>query len=453
MFLGFLWLSDSRPGGLTRTDPLTAQKMHLASHLLLLLAGLLVASHGQLLPEHNSQGHMGSPHPEAPSTGEGSPSLKIAPGNTVFALRFYHLMASQSPGSNIFFSPLSISASYAMLSLGARSHSQTQILEGLGFNLTEVSESDIHQGFRHLLHTLHLPGDRLEMHTGSALFLSQELPILPGFLNDSVAFYDSKLFLTNFHDSVGTAQLINDHVKEETQGKIVDLVSDLSTDIAMVLVNYIYFKALWEKPFVLSLTTPQDFYVDENTVVKVPMMLQDTEDHWYLHDKYLPCSVLRMDYKGNAMALFILPNRGKMKQVEEVLTPEILKRWMSLLRKRYYYRRLELHFPKFSISGSYNLDQILPMLGFVDVFSQQADLSGITEERKLQVSKSFHKAILEVDEAGTQAAAATGSFATFLSARRSLGVLWFNRPFLVVIFSTDTQSILFLGKVVNPTKP
>lgn len=92
--------------------------------------------------------------------------------------------------------------------------------------------------------------------------------------------------------------------------------------------------ALWEKPFVPSLTTPQDFYVDENTVVKVPMMLQDTEHHWYLHDRYLPCSVLRMDYKGNAMAFFILPNRGKMKQVEEVLTPEMLTRWNRLLQKR-----------------------------------------------------------------------------------------------------------------------
>ncbi|XP_029807726.1 kallistatin [Suricata suricatta] len=425
--------------------------MHLVSRLLLLLAGLLVPSHGHLLPEPSSPGHPA--HQEAPSIGEGSPSLKIVQGNTAFALRLYHLVASQSPGNNIFFSPLSISSSYAMLSLGARSHSQTQILEGLGFNLTEVSESDIHQGFQNLWHTLHLPRDGLEMHAGSALFLSQELQILPGFLNDSVAFYESKPFLADFHDSAGTTQLINDHVKEETQGKIVDLVSDLSADIAMVLVNYIYFKALWEKPFALSLTTPQDFYVDENTVVKVPMMRQDTEDHWYLHDRYLPCSVLRMDYKGNAMAFFILPNRGKMKQVEEVLTPEMLTRWNSLLQKRYFYRKLELHFPKFSISGSYKLDQILPELGFVDVFSQQADLSGITEEQKLQVSKSFHKAILEVDEAGTQAAAATGTFTAFLSTRHSRRVLWFNRPFLVVIFSTDTQSVLFLGKVVNPTTP
>ncbi|KAM8948855.1 kallistatin [Lycaon pictus] len=421
--------------------------MDLADSLLLLLAGLLFLPQGQLHPERYSL------HQEPPSTGEGSPSLKIAPGNTAFALHFYHLMASQSPGSNIFFSPLSISASYAMLSLGARSHSKTQILEGLGFNLTEVSESDIHRGFQHLLHTLHLPDDRLEMHMGSTLFLSQDLLILPEFLNDSVAFYDSKLFLTNFHDPVGTTQLINDHIKEETQGKIVDLVSNLNTDIAMVLVNYIYFKALWEKPFQPSMTTTQDFHVDENTIVQVPMMLQDTAHHWYLNDRYLPCSVLRMDYKGNMTAFFILPNRGKMKQVEEALTPEMLTRWNRLLQKRHFYRKLELHFPKFSISGSYQLDEILPKMGFVDLFSKQVDLSGITKEKKLQVSKSFHKAILEVDEVGTQAAAATGIFTTFLSAWHNHRVLWFNRPFFVVIFSTNTQSILFLGKVVNPTKP
>ena len=74
--------------------------------------------------------------------------------------------------------------------------------------------------------------------------------------------------------------------------------------------------------------------MDEKTVVKVPMMFQDKNHHWYLHDRYLPCSVLRMDYQGNARALFILPDKGKMKQVEEVLTPEMLTRWNSLLQKR-----------------------------------------------------------------------------------------------------------------------
>lgn len=151
--------------------------MHLADCLLLLLAGLLALSQGRQHSEH--QGHSHHPHQEAPGTGKGSLSLRISPGNTVFALHFYHLMVSQTPGSNIFFSPLSISAAYAMLSLGAGSLSRTQILEGLGFNLTEVSQPDTHQGFQNLLHTLHLPDDRLEIHMGNALFLSPEVLLLP----------------------------------------------------------------------------------------------------------------------------------------------------------------------------------------------------------------------------------------------------------------------------------
>ncbi|KAM9091907.1 LOW QUALITY PROTEIN: kallistatin [Megaptera novaeangliae] len=415
--------------------------MHLADCLLLLLAGLLFLSQGQRHPEHHGQGHIHCPHQEAPGTGEGSPSLKVTAGNTAFALRFYHLMASQPYGSNVF-SLLSISTAYAMLSLGVRSHSRTQILEGLGFNLTEVSVSDIHGGFQNLLHTLHLPADRLEIRVGSALLLSLELPLLLRFLNDSVTFYESKLFHTNFDDSEGTTQLINNNVREESRGKIVDLVNELSVDTMMVLVNYIYFKALWEKPSIPLMTAPHDFYVDEDTIVKV-LMLQDTQHHWYLHDRYLP-PVLRMDYKGNVTALFILPN-GKMEQVEGALTPEMLTRRSNLLRKR----KLKLYIPQFSISGSYKFD-ILPKVGIMDLFSR-ADLSGITE-LNLQVSKSFHKAILEVDEIGTQAAAATSGFVTFWS-RDNHQALWFNRPFLVVIFSTNTQSIHFLGKVVHPTKP
>nr|XP_012594097.1 kallistatin isoform X2 [Microcebus murinus] len=360
--------------------------MHLANHLLLLLAALLALSHGHLHPQHKGQGGTNSSHQQVPGTDEGSPSLRIAPGNTNFALRFYHLIASESPKKNIFFSPLSISAALAMLSLGARSHSQTQMLQGLGFNLTELSESDIHGGFQHLLHNLNLPSRELAMHVGSALFLNQDLPFLPKFLNETTAFYESRLFHTDFSDTVGTTQLINNHVKQETQGKIVDLVSKLSTDTLMVLVNYVYFK-------------------------------------------------------------------GKMKELEEVLTPEMLRRWNNLLQKRNFYRKLELHFPKFSISGSYTLHQILPKLGFHDLFSPRANFSGITGQLKLQAPKSFHKATLDVNEAGTQATAATSSSTRFLSAQHSHRVLWFNRPFFLVILSGSTQSVLFLGKVVDPTQP
>ncbi|XP_007942740.1 kallistatin [Orycteropus afer afer] len=427
--------------------------MHLAFHLLLLLVAPLAVSQGQSHPGHKEGNLTNSSHQETLGPGEGSPSLRIVPSNTDFALHLYHLMAFESPSKNIFFSPLSISAALAMLSLGARAHTRTQILQGLGFNLTEMAESDIHLGFRHLLRTLSLATDTLEIHMGSALFLSRGVQLLPKFLNDTMAFYESQVFHTNFHDSEGAAQLINNHVMKETQGKIVNLASKLSKDTILVLVNFIYFKALWEKPFSRSKTTLQDFYVDENTIVQVPMMGQDGQYHWYLHDRYLPCSVLRMNYDGDVMALFILPDRGKMKQVEEVLTPEMLVRWNNLLQKRvYFYKKLELHLPKFSMSGSYELGQILPKLGFTELLSERANFSGITETLNLKMSKSFHKAILEVDEIGTKAAAVTNFSIIFKSARRNLHVLRFNRPFLVVIFSTKTQSILFLGKVVNPTK-
>uniref|UniRef100_G1SRN4 Serpin domain-containing protein n=1 Tax=Oryctolagus cuniculus TaxID=9986 RepID=G1SRN4_RABIT len=342
--------------------------------------------------------------------------------NTGFAFRLYHLVASERPGANIFFSPLSVSVTLALLSLGARSN--TQILQGLGFNLTELPRATIHQGFRHLLHTLSLSGHRLETHVGSSLFLSQDLEPLP------------RLFRTNFREPEDAAQLINDHVRAETRGKITDLVRELKPSTQLVLANYIYFKALWEKPFILAQTKPQDFYVDESTVVQVPMMLQHQQHRWYLQDQHLACSVLRMDYKGGASALFVLPDRGKMAQVEEALTPGTLRGWDSLN----FYKPLELHLPKFSISGSYLLNQILPKLGFTELVSPRADFSGISEREKLQVSRSFHKATLDIDEAGTEAAAAMES------------PLWFNWPFLVVISSPSAQGVLFLGRVVNPTK-
>ncbi|XP_070268595.1 kallistatin [Myotis yumanensis] len=419
--------------------------MQRADRLLLVLLGLLALSHG-------GRGQADGPQ-KGPDAEEVSPSLQIAPSNAAFAFNFYHLVASLNPGSNIFFSPLSISAAYAMLALGAREDTWAQILQGLAFNLTDTSEPDIHQGFQHLLHTLNRPHDKLETRMGSALFLSQDLTLRPRFLNDTAAFYGASLFPADFLDSEGTAQLINYHVKKETRGKIDNLVSGLSPDTVMVLVNYIYFKGRWENLFSRHVTKPQDFHVDENTVVKVPMMFQDRYKQWYLHDKHVPCSVLRLDYKGGARALFVLPDPGKMAQVEEVLTPQMLRRWSSLLEKRSYSRKVWLYLPKFSISGSYSLDQLLPRLGIRDLFLQQANLSGISTRENLMLSKSVHKAVLDVDEVGTEAAAATSLSFTLLSAQRIPGILKFNRPFLMAILSTDTQSILFLGKVVNPTKP
>ncbi|XP_042548612.1 kallistatin [Dipodomys spectabilis] len=413
---------------------------------LLLLVGFLDLSYGQ----GDNEAPTNSSDKQAQGAEEGPSHPQVIAGNMDFAFSLFHIIASESPEKNIFFSPLSISAALAMLSLGARGQSQTQLLTSLGFNLTELSTRDVHQGFQQLLRVLSLQDDRLEMHLGNALLLSHDLELLPEFLNDTVAFYNPKIFRPNFEDAAGTVQLINDHVKKETRGKIIDLVSELSPDTEMILVNYIYFKGLWEKPFSVSTTRMDDFHVDAVTTVRVPMM-RSWWPHWYIHDRYVPCSVLRLDYQGPAAAFFILPDPGKMKQVEQMLTPMMIMKWNRLLQNRKFYRKVELHFPKFSISSSYELDQILPKLGFRNIFSQQANFSGITRQRKLHVSKSFHKATLDVNEAGAEAAAATGFSIAFLSAQHNPPVLRFNRPFFMILFSSRMQTVLFQGKVVKPT--
>uniref|UniRef100_A0A2I3H1K7 Serpin family A member 9 n=1 Tax=Nomascus leucogenys TaxID=61853 RepID=A0A2I3H1K7_NOMLE len=235
---------------------------------------------------------------------------------------------------------------------------------------------------------------------------------------------------------------INSHVKNRTQGKVVDIIQGLDLLTAMVLVNHIFFKARWEKPFHPAYTRKSfPFLVGKQVTVRVPMMHQK-EQFAFAVDTELNCFVLQMDYKGDAVAFFVLPSKGKMRQLETGL-------WSHSLQKRW----IEVFIPKFSISASYNLETILPKMGIQNAFDENADFSGITKRDSLQVSKATHKAVLNVSEEGTEAAAATTTkFIVRSKDGPSYFTVSFNRTFLMMITNKATDSILFLGKVENPTK-
>ncbi|VFV18129.1 alpha-1-antichymotrypsin [Lynx pardinus] len=386
----------------------------------LLALGLLVAGlcptvrcllGGRLGPEIATQ--------EVQHTGPPLDSLRLASSNTAFTFSLYKRLVSKTPNKNVIFSPLSISTALAFLSLGARGTTLTEILEGLKFNLTETPDTEIHRGFQHLLQSLSRPSDELQLSVGNAIFVSEGLKLLEKFREDARALYASEAFSTDFQDSAAAEKLINDFVKNRTQGKIVDLVKDLDLHTAMVLVNYIFLKAKWKTPFDPHNTFEAKFHVSKRRRVTVPMMdLEDVE--------------------------------GRMEAVEAVLQPETLRGWRHSLRLRWIDH---LYLPKFSISSSYNLEAILPQLGVTKVFTNQADLSGITGERNLAVSQVVHKTVLDVTEVGTEAAAATGSKIMLMSGKIGpLTTVRFNRPFLLSILSKDTQDILFWGKVANPNQ-
>ncbi|XP_042310758.1 alpha-1-antiproteinase-like [Sceloporus undulatus] len=373
---------------------------------------------------------------------------KIAPSNADFAFTLYRQIASDGAGKNVFLSPLSISTAFAMLSLGAKSETQTQIHKGLAFNLSEFEDKEIHEGFHHLIHMLNRPNNKAKVNIGNALFIEESLKLQPKFLEDAKTLYDSEGFSSNFQNTAVAEKQINDYVENKTHGKITHVVQNLDPNTLMVLVNYIFFKAFWENPFNTQSIREEDFFVNANTTVKVNMMFQRNY-YKFLHDDNLNCSVVEIPYKGDASALFILPDEGKMQHVEAGLVKEHLSKW----EKTFKYAEVRLYIPKFSLSTSYDVKDLLQRLGVTHVFGHDADLSGIVEEGKLVVTKAIHKAVVDVHETGTEAAAVTVMTMVGVSAFTSPPpVFRFNRPFLFLICDKKTYSILFFGKVMNPTE-
>uniref|UniRef100_A0A8C5IM59 Serpin domain-containing protein n=1 Tax=Junco hyemalis TaxID=40217 RepID=A0A8C5IM59_JUNHY len=345
---------------------------------------------------------------------------RIIPSNTDFAFRFYRQATTQEPDKNIFFSPVSISAALALVALGSRGSSQAQLLEGLAFNLTSIQKEEIHHGFGQLLRLLSRPGSQVQLSMGSTLFMDKRLKPMKTFLRDIKKLYRGKAVSSSFQNSTQVKKEINDYVKNKTRGNINQILEDLDPNTLMVI---------YSTPFFL-------FF-------EVEMMTRDGFYKAY-SDRKLSCKVVQIPYKGDVTAFFILPNKGKLKQLEHALTKNTVSKWERSLQ-----RWMELHIPKLSISGTYDLKRILMNLGVTDVFSNRADLSGITGNPDVKVSKATHKALLKIHENGTEAAAV--SSIDFLP-HSAPPIVKFNHPFLLLIVDHYTQSILFMGKIVNPTE-
>ncbi|XP_008047174.1 corticosteroid-binding globulin [Carlito syrichta] len=367
----------------------------------------------------------------------------LAPTNVDFAFSLYKHLVALEPGENIFISPVSISMALAMLSLGTRGHTQTQLLQGLGFNLTEKSEAEIHQEFQHLHHLLGESDTSLDMTMGSALFFDRSLEMQESFSADIKHYYASEALAADFQDWAKASRQINEYVKNKTQGKIANVLSQLNSQAILVLVNYFFFKGTWAQSFDPESTREENFYVNETTTVKVPMMSQSSTIK-YLRDAELPCQLVQLDYEGNGTVFFVLPDPGKMDTVVAASSRDTILRWSLALTTS----QVDLSIPKLSVTRDHDLRGVLADMGITDVFTAQANFSGIAQEAQLKLSKVVHKAEMQLGEQGAPAADTPRAALSLTSKPVSLR---FDHPFLVMAFDHFTWSSLFLGKVVNPT--
>lgn len=375
---------------------------------------------------------------------------KVVSGNGEFAIELYSKLSESDSNNNLFFSPYSISTALAMTFGGARGETERQMAEVLHFTL---EQKKLHTVFGYLEKQLNEGGKKgiYELSVANALWGQKGEPFLKGFLELVENFYGGGLTQLDF-STLQTAEdarnIINAWIEKKTKEKIKELIAKKQVDGAiLVLTNAIYFKGKWAIEFDKKDTKDAPFHITATKETNVPMM-HLKENFKYAEDEGL--EILELGYKGEDLSMVLLLPReiGWISELEKRLSAENLEKWFGNLKKR----EVEVYLPKFKITwGTFDLKEILKAMGMPIAFSPIADFSRMTKSN-LFISLVLHKAFVEVNEEGTEAAAATAVVMLKSAMPKPVPIFRADHPFIFIIKENSTGSILFMGKVCDPSK-
>ncbi|KAM4723252.1 protein Z-dependent protease inhibitor [Anableps anableps] len=364
--------------------------------------------------------------------------------NMDFAMNLYRKISSFHD-KNIFFSPLSISTSFAALLMASGGTTRQEILKVLNLEQLEVANQPelIPRLFQLLQENIARNGS-LKVDQSMTLFVRQQCEVEKQFEDNMRAFFLADVKTVDFADAKRSVSYINEYVRQKTQDKITDMISGLDEATQLMLINSIFFRGAWQMPFDSNFTKDSPFYIDNYNIMQVPMMFK--EDKFYnMEDTPLGARVLKMPYQEGVSMLILLPNKGiDYTVIDDEITSEKFLSWVKNLRKT----RLEVNMPKFKMVQEYSLHRLLPDMGMASLFSTSANLTSLSRDTGLKVSEVLHKAVVEVDETGTTAAATTTVGIIPYSLPRMFII---NRPFFFFIYHEDTNCLLFMGRVIDPS--
>ena len=377
---------------------------------------------------------------------------ELVAGNSAFTFELYQALRKQT--GNFFYSPYSISLALAMTYAGARGETERQMADTLHFLL---SQAHLHPTFNGL--DLELArrgegarggdGEGFQLNIVNALWGQDGHQFLAAFLDTLAENYGAGLRLLDFAGAPDASRLlINEWVSEETEERINDLIPQGAIDgmTRLVLTNAIYFNAAWSKPFEPGMTEDGPFTLPDGDQVIVPMMKQTASFSYCAGAGY---QALELLYDGRDLSMLILlPEAGAFAAFENALTAVRVDSILNDLAQR----RVALTLPSFEFESAFELGPALSAMGMPHAFSASADFSGMTGGRELSISSIIHKAFVSVDEAGTEAAAATAVIMRLKSMPMFEEPLPFtaDRPYLFLIRDMASGSILFMGRVLNP---
>ena len=361
----------------------------------------------------------------------------IASANTKLGFKLLHDLRERESGPNIFISPLSISIALTMTyngAVGETERAMARVLEIDALDLDTVNQSNAA-----LRTSLENPGPKVEISIANSLWSRQGVEFNPNFLERNRQFFEAEITPLDF--SIPQAiTIINEWADTNTNGKIEKIVSEISPQTVLFLINAVYFKGSWQDEFDTSQTRSDIFHLSDGSEKQVKMMNR-TGDYSYFRGEHFEAAGL--SYGDGRLSMYIfLPNHdSNLNEFLEGLNAESWEHWISQFHKETIYMML----PRFKLEYEVTLNDVLEALGMGIAFSGGADFSGMGP-LGLFISEVRHKTFVEVNEEGTEAAAVTA----VTMATSAKPVFRVDRPFFFAIYDAMTKTILFMGTVTEP---
>jgi len=372
----------------------------------------------------------------------------VTDANNRFAFDFYSRLANDPTNaeSNIFFSPFSLSSAFSITYDGARGDTADEIRSVFHFPKDDVARR---QEFANISAIMNREDNTTHLSTANALWAENTYPFLPEYISTAEQYYAANVTNLDFINKADDSRnRINTWVEERTNNKIRDFIPSggINPSTRLVITNAIYFNGKWEKPFDERETDEYQFSVTPGKTVRVSMMQRgDT----FAYTETSRIQMIELPYKhgyGKDLSMIvILPKHETLAAVENSLNGEML----SDLEQKLTDTKMVVSLPKFKLETRYELPEPLKAMGMPTAFASGADFSGMDGTKRLFINNVVHKAFIEVNEEGTEAAAASSVYLRTSGIDNS-PVFRADHPFLFLIQDKETGTILFIGRVVNP---